>query len=127
MYNVRGKGKKMRERNQCQKQKEEKAGQKIVYISDEEREKCRKVVNAFAEELDDIEITVVDAGRYGLTTPALISKAGAVLANFARILAGAVASSLEIAMAFGPSREPVRLSNSVPLKAKFINVFLYTL
>lgn len=50
---------------ECQKQKEEKAGQKIVYISDEEREKCRKVVNAFAEELDDIEITVVDAGRYG--------------------------------------------------------------
>lgn len=48
-----------------QKQKEEKPGQKKVYISDEEREKCRKVVDAYAEELDDAEIMVVDAGRYG--------------------------------------------------------------
>lgn len=47
------------------KKQEEQPNRKKVYISDEEREKCRKVVNAFAEELDDIEITVVDAGRYG--------------------------------------------------------------
>ena len=47
------------------KKQEEQPDRKKVYISDEEREKCRKVVNAFAEELDDIEISVVDAGRYG--------------------------------------------------------------
>ncbi|MBD5556794.1 MAG: hypothetical protein HDQ95_16000 [Roseburia sp.] len=45
--------------------KEEKAKQKRVYISDEEREKCKKVVDAYAEELDDIDIMVVEAGRYG--------------------------------------------------------------
>lgn len=45
--------------------KEGKTKQKRVYISDEEREKCRKVVSAYAEELDDIEIMVVEAGRYG--------------------------------------------------------------
>lgn len=39
--------------------------QKQVYISDEEREKCRKVVNAYGAELDDVKITVVDAGKYG--------------------------------------------------------------
>lgn len=46
-------------------QKKEKTEQKKVYISDEEREKCRKVANAYAEELYDSEIVVVDAGRYG--------------------------------------------------------------
>ena len=49
---------------ECKKQ-EKQPDRKKVYISDEEHEKCRKVVNAFAEELDDIEISVVDAGRYG--------------------------------------------------------------
>ena len=48
-----------------QRNKEGKTKQKRVYISDEEREKCRKVVSAYAEELDDIEIMVVEAGRYG--------------------------------------------------------------
>ena len=38
------------------------------------------------------------------TTPAFNSRAFASFANLARILAGAVASSLEIAIAFGPSR-----------------------
>lgn len=42
-----------------------KSGQKRGYISDDEREKCRKVVNAFAKELDDIEIIVTEAGKYG--------------------------------------------------------------
>ncbi len=36
-----------------------------MYISDEEREKCRKVVNAYTEELDDVDVMVVEAGRYG--------------------------------------------------------------
>lgn len=48
-----------------QRNKEGETKQKRVYISDEEREKCRKVVSAYAEELDDIEIMVVEAGRYG--------------------------------------------------------------
>ena len=48
-----------------QKHKEEKSKQKRTYISDEEREKCWKVVNAYAEELDDVGIIVVEAGRYG--------------------------------------------------------------
>ena len=35
-----------------------------TYITEEEREKCRKVADAFAE-LEDVDIVVVDAGRYG--------------------------------------------------------------
>ena len=35
-----------------------------TYIIEEEREKCRKVADAFAE-LEDVDIVVVDAGRYG--------------------------------------------------------------
>ena len=38
--------------------------EKKTYITDEEREKCRKVAEAFAE-LEDADIVVVDAGRYG--------------------------------------------------------------
>ena len=38
----------------------------VVYISDEEREKCRKVKAAFAElENEEVGIMVADAGRYG--------------------------------------------------------------
>ena len=38
----------------------------VVYISDEEREKCRKVKEAFAElENEEVGIMVADAGRYG--------------------------------------------------------------
>ena len=38
-----------------------------VYITEEEREKCRKVIDAFAElyEIEDEDIIVVDVGRYG--------------------------------------------------------------
>ena len=61
------------------------------------------------------------------TTPALISSLSAVLANSERILAGAVASSVAIATAVGPSRYSARPSNCVPLNAKFMKVFLYTL
>ena len=41
--------------------------EKKTYITEEEREKCRKVINAFAElyEIEDEDILVVDAGRYG--------------------------------------------------------------
>ena len=41
--------------------------EKQFYITEEEREKCRKVIDAFAElyEIDDEDILVVDAGRYG--------------------------------------------------------------
>lgn len=46
-------------------EQEENSKQKHVYISDEEREKCRKVVNAYAEELDNVDVMVVEAGRYG--------------------------------------------------------------
>ncbi|MCM1126437.1 MAG: hypothetical protein NC429_08180 [Lachnospiraceae bacterium] len=35
------------------------------YITDEEREKCRKVANAFEELYELTDIIVVDAGRYG--------------------------------------------------------------
>ena len=34
------------------------------YISDEEHEKCRRVAEAFAE-LEDVDIVVIDVGRYG--------------------------------------------------------------
>ncbi|MDE7416019.1 MAG: hypothetical protein K2N44_06875 [Lachnospiraceae bacterium] len=37
-----------------------------MYITDEERRKCRKVADAFAElENEDIDIVVADAGKYG--------------------------------------------------------------
>ncbi len=37
-----------------------------VYISDEERQKCRTVADAFAElKNEEIDIVVADAGRYG--------------------------------------------------------------
>ena len=58
------------------------------------------------------------------TTPALISSALHPLANFAKTLAGAVASSLLIAIAFVPSRLAVKPSNSVPANARVIIVFL---
>ena len=38
---------------------------KEKYITDDEREKCRKVADAFAELYEIENILVVDAGRYG--------------------------------------------------------------
>ena len=38
---------------------------KEIYITDSEREKCRKVADAFAELYEIENILVVDAGRYG--------------------------------------------------------------
>ena len=38
---------------------------KEKYITDDEREKCRKVADAFAELYENENILVVDAGRYG--------------------------------------------------------------
>ena len=37
---------------------------KKSYITEEERKKCRKVADAFAE-LEDVDVVVVDVGRYG--------------------------------------------------------------
>lgn len=39
--------------------------EKRKYISNKERKKCRKVVNAYMKELDKTDIIVIDAGRYG--------------------------------------------------------------
>ena len=61
------------------------------------------------------------------TTPAFNSRAFAFFANLQRILAGAVASSLEIAIALGPSKCSSNAAKSVPSKALFIIVFLQTL
>ena len=36
-----------------------------VYITEEEQEKCQKVVDAFAELYNMTDIVVVDVGRYG--------------------------------------------------------------
>ena len=36
-----------------------------TYITDEEREKCQKVVDAFAELFENEDLTVVNAGKYG--------------------------------------------------------------
>ncbi len=38
---------------------------KQIYITEEEREKCQKVADAFAELYDMADIAVVDVGRYG--------------------------------------------------------------
>lgn len=46
-------------------EQEEKPKEKRKYISDEEYEKCKRVVSAYQKELDEIEVTVVDAGRFG--------------------------------------------------------------
>ncbi len=53
------------------------------------------------------------------TTPAFNSRAFASFANLQRILAGAVASSLEIAIALGPSKCFHLTAKSVPSKARF--------
>ena len=37
---------------------------KKSYITEEEREKCRKVADVFAE-LEDVDVVVIDVGRYG--------------------------------------------------------------
>ena len=39
--------------------------EKQVYITEKEREKCKKVVDAFAELYEMADIVVVDVGRYG--------------------------------------------------------------
>ncbi|MEZ3431864.1 MAG: hypothetical protein K1W36_16900 [Lachnospiraceae bacterium] len=39
--------------------------EKEVYITDEEREKCGKVADAYAEFYEPEDIFVADAGRYG--------------------------------------------------------------
>ena len=39
--------------------------EKKVYITEEERGKCQKVADAFAELYDMADIVVVDVGRYG--------------------------------------------------------------
>lgn len=38
--------------------------EKETYITEEEQKKCRKVADAFSE-LEDMDIVVVDVGRYG--------------------------------------------------------------
>ncbi|GFI32376.1 hypothetical protein IMSAGC013_03775 [Lachnospiraceae bacterium] len=38
--------------------------EKKAYITEEEQEKCRRVADAFAE-LEDVDVVVVDVGRYG--------------------------------------------------------------
>lgn len=40
--------------------------EKKVYITEEERTKCQKVADAFAELYEMADIVVVDVGRYGL-------------------------------------------------------------
>lgn len=41
--------------------------EKQVYLTEKEREKCRKVIDEFAElnEIEDEDILVVDVGKYG--------------------------------------------------------------
>ena len=38
---------------------------KQIYITEEEREKCKKVANAFLEIYQEDDVLVVDAGRFG--------------------------------------------------------------
>lgn len=38
---------------------------KQTYITDEERENCQKVVDAFAELFENTDLTVINAGKYG--------------------------------------------------------------
>ena len=56
------------------------------------------------------------------TTPDFISNTSMFLACFARILAGAVASVLETAIAVGPVKSSANASNSVPWIANFARV-----
>ncbi|MCI8923999.1 MAG: hypothetical protein HFI45_08410 [Lachnospiraceae bacterium] len=45
-----------------------------TYITDEEREKCRKVADAFGELYEVTDIAVVDAGKYGFVKLQYYSK-----------------------------------------------------
>lgn len=47
------------------KERKKNPKEKRRYISDEEHEKCKRVISAYEKELDDFEVTVVDAGRFG--------------------------------------------------------------
>ena len=38
---------------------------KKIYITEEERVKCRKVMEAFSEMYEEQDVLVVDAGNYG--------------------------------------------------------------
>lgn len=50
---------------EAQSQMENKILEKETYISDEEREKCRKVLNAYKEEMEENNILIVEAGKFG--------------------------------------------------------------
>ena len=39
--------------------------ERLTYITDEEKKKCRKVADAFAELYELTDVMVVDAGRFG--------------------------------------------------------------
>ncbi len=48
-----------------EKQRQKESGHTETHISEDERVRCKKVADAFADELDDLEIKVLDAGNYG--------------------------------------------------------------
>lgn len=39
--------------------------EKTVYITEDERKKCRKIVDAYAELIEGEDMAVLDAGKYG--------------------------------------------------------------
>lgn len=39
--------------------------EKTVYITEDEREKCRNIIDAFAELIEGEDMAVLDAGKYG--------------------------------------------------------------
>ena len=39
--------------------------EKTVYITEDEREKCRNIIDAFAELVEGEDMAVLDAGKYG--------------------------------------------------------------
>ena len=94
-------------------------------LSDLQLERKRLEVEKLKLQLEDEKAQLRNLN--GMKPPALISNLGAFLANSASTLAGAVASSVEIANALGPSRTSLKDSNSVPSTARLTKVFLYTL
>ena len=52
---------------------------KQIYIIEEERAKCQKVADAFAELYEMADIVVVDVGRYGFVMLVYYKKAGIYL------------------------------------------------
>ena len=57
---------------------------KQTYITDGEREKCQKVVDAFSELFENEDLTVINAGKYGFIKLQYLMTAGSCSMTFGK-------------------------------------------